>query len=66
MSKYKCSNVACNETFTDFADCQGDVCNRCQEGVVEQDDSEEELGYNFYEDDFGDWDFDEEWEDLYE
>lgn len=53
---YKCTT--CGETFTDFTDCNGDSCNRCDDGYIEQVDSED--AYYFDEDD---WGLDEEWED---
>ena len=47
MAKYKCTT--CEETFTDFKDCHGDKCNRCEDGQAEQVDSDDDLSMDYYD-----------------
>ena len=41
MPRYKCDN--CGQEFWDLWDCEGDACNRCDDGeiyIIEYDDDE--------------------------
>ena len=58
MAKYKCTNETCEEKFTDFKDCNGHTCNRCDDGQIEQVDTDDDLGMDYYDyedDDLEDW-----------